>query len=89
MPKHITTNFFKDVSDLIDDVKTNLAHYANTTLVTLYWRIGHRINQDILKNDRAEYGEQAIKQLANQLTLQYGSGFDASNLARMIRIAKL
>lgn len=89
MPKHITTNLFKDVSKLINDVKTNLAHYANTMLVTLYWRIGHRINQDILKNDRAEYGKQGIKQLANQLTLEYGSGFDASNLARMVRIAKL
>lgn len=89
MPKDITTNLFKDVSNLIHDVKTNLAHYANTTLVTLYWRIGHRINQDILKNDRAEYGEKIIKQLASQLALQYGSGFDTPNLTRMIRIAKL
>lgn len=89
MPKNITTNLFKDVSNLIDEVKTNLAHYANTILVTLYWRIGHRINQDILKNDRAGYGEQEIKQLATQLTLEYGSGFDASNLARMVRIVKL
>ncbi|EKD70700.1 MAG: hypothetical protein ACD_46C00434G0003 [uncultured bacterium] len=25
MPKHITANLFQDVSNLIDDVKTNLA----------------------------------------------------------------
>jgi len=89
VPKDITVNLFKDISDLIDDVKTNLAHYANTMLVTLYWRIGQRINQDILKNDRAGYGEKIIKQLSNQLTLQYGSGFDIPNLTRMIRVAKL
>ena len=89
MPKYITASLFKDVGKLIDSVKTSLAHYANTTLVTLYWQIGHRINQDILKNDRAEYGEQGIKLLAKQPTLEYGSGFDASNLARMVRVAKL
>lgn len=89
MPKDITNNLFKDVSNFIDDAKTNLAHYANTILITLYWRIGQRINQDILKDDRAEYGEKIIKQLASQLTLQYGSGFDVPNLTRMIRVAKL
>lgn len=51
-------------------------------------QIGYRINQDILKNTRAEYGESVIKQLAKHLTFQYGSGFDVPNLTRMVRIVK-
>lgn len=89
MTKSITTNLFKDISTLIDDVKAQVAHYANSALTMLYWKIGHRINQDILKNKRAGYGEKITKQLANQLMLQYGGGFDVPNLTRMIRVAKL
>lgn len=88
MINNVTTNLFKDISNLIDDVRNQVAHYANTALVVLYWQIGYRINQDILKNTRAEYGEKVIKQLANQLTLEYGSGFDVPNLTRMVRIVK-
>ena len=68
MPKHVITTLFNDISNLINDVKSNLARRANTVLVILYWKIGHRINQDILKNDRAEYGEKIIRQLSEQLT---------------------
>ncbi len=89
MPKHVTTNIFKDISSLIETARNQVAHFANTTLVMLYWKIGRHINHDILKNDRADYGEQVIKQLATQLTLHYGSGLDIPNLTRMIRIAKL
>lgn len=89
MPNLVNTTLFKSISHLIETARTQVAHYANTTLVMLYWQIGNHINYEILKNDRAEYGKQVIKQLASQLTLQYGSGFDIPNLTRMIRIAKL
>lgn len=89
MAKHVSTDLFKDISNLIETARNHVAHYANSALVLLYWQIGNHINQQILKNDRAEYGEQVVKQLAAQLTLQYGSGFDTPNLTRMVRIAKL
>lgn len=89
MPKNLTTNLFRDISQLIDSTKNHIAHYANTSLVILNWQIGQRINQDILKETRAEYGEQVVSQLAKQLKEQYGSGFDRPNLSRMIRFARL
>jgi len=54
MPKPVTTNLFMNISSLIETARNHVAHYANTTLVMLYWKIGHHINHEILKNDRAE-----------------------------------
>jgi len=34
-------------------------------------------------NDKAEYGKAILKNLATQLTLEFGKGFDDSNLRNM------
>lgn len=39
-----------------------------------------RIQHEVLKEERAEYGEQTIKKLAKVLTEKYGRGFKKSNL---------
>jgi hypothetical protein len=89
MPKDIAAPLFLDISQLIETTRKQVAHYANSALVMLYWQVGQRIHQDVLKNERAGYGENVIKQLALQLTERYGSGFDRPNLSRMVRFAKL
>ena len=63
MTKVLTSDLFTEISHLIDAARSQVVHYVNSSLVMLYWQIGHRINQDILKDERAEYGEQAVKQL--------------------------
>lgn len=78
-----------DISQLIEQTRGHVARFANSALVILYWQIGYRINQDILKNERAEYGEQIISSLASQLSMQYGSGFDRPNLSRMSQFVRL
>lgn len=84
-----STSLLNDISQLIEKVRTHVAHFANSSLVMLYWQIGHRINQYVLKNERAEYGEQVINSLSSELSLQYGSGFDRPNLSRMTQFARL
>ncbi len=59
-----------------------------TPLTILYWRIGQRINTEILNGHRAEYGEQIIITLAKQLESEYGRGFNMKNLRHMIRFAE-
>ena len=51
----------------------------------LYWRIGRRINQEILKESRAEYGKRILATLSQQLSQSYGSGFSYSTLTRMVK----
>jgi len=53
----------------------------------LYWRIGQRIHTEILKGERASYGEEVLPDLATQLVHDYGTGFSRKNLHRMLRVA--
>jgi predicted nuclease of restriction endonuclease-like (RecB) superfamily len=78
-----------DISQLIEKGRQKVAREFNSTLVLLNWLIGSRINQAILGDVRAEYGEQIVNRLADQLTLKYGKGYSRPNLFRMVRFAKL
>lgn len=55
----------------------------------LYWQIGTRIRQDILKERRAGYGEKIVHALSAQLTLEFGRGFTSRNLFNMIRFSEV
>ena len=43
-----------------------------------------RIQREVLKDKRAEYGEQVVKNLAEGLTKRYGRGFRIANLYHCI-----
>jgi hypothetical protein len=58
-------------------------------LTLLYWQIGNRVRQDILKEKRAEYGEEIISTLSIQLVKEFGNGFSRPNLFRMVRFAEV
>ena len=58
-------------------------------LTTLYWYVGQRIRQDILKEKRADYGEQIVSALSAQLEREFGRGFGEKNLRRMIQFAEV
>ena len=80
---------FKDLRALIIEARQDVARQVNSALVLLYWRVGKRIHQDILKEKRAEYGEHIIAALSQQLVAEFGSGFTARNLANMVRFAEV
>ena len=80
---------FQDLHALIIEARQDVARQVNSALVLLYWRVGKRIHQDILKEKRAEYGEQIIATLSQQLVAEFGSGFTARNLANMVRFAEV
>ena len=84
-PKALLT----DVRKLILGTREGVARIVNAGLVTLYWEIGTRIRKDILKEKRAEYGEQIVSALGTQLVAEFGEGFGARNLFRMIRFSEV
>ena len=69
------TDLFIELSHLIDQTKQQVAVQANSALTLLFWQVGNRINQDILKNKRAEYGKQIVPTLSAQLENKYGKNF--------------
>lgn len=89
--KNIEQNeLFSDVKKMIDSAKQKVATEVNSTMSALYWEIGNRINQDLLKNERAGYGKQTVSTLASQLQSEYGiNSFSEKNLRRMMQFANV
>jgi predicted nuclease of restriction endonuclease-like (RecB) superfamily len=85
---NITNNsLFEQIRNLIEQTKNNVAISVNSSLTMMYWEIGNRINQNILKNQRAEYGKEIVVTLSRQLQDNFGKGFDEKNLRRMMQFA--
>jgi predicted nuclease of restriction endonuclease-like (RecB) superfamily len=78
-----------DVRRLILDAQSALAVTVNSALTLLYWRIGQRIRTEVLKGQRAGYGEQIVSTLSSQLEAEHGRGFGSKNLRHMLRFAEV
>jgi predicted nuclease of restriction endonuclease-like (RecB) superfamily len=77
-----------DVGHLIESARGQIAQATNAALTTLYWQIGARIHQDVLKARRAEYGAQIVSAVGRQLEAHYGRGFGEKSLWHMVRFAE-
>ncbi len=78
-----------DLRHLIAEARQDVAWQVNSALVLLYWRVGTRIRQDVLKKKRAEYGEQIVSAVGRELTAEFGRGFSEKSLWHMIRFAEV
>ena len=78
-----------DVRELIVQAREGVARAVDSGLTALYWHVGRRIRQDILKEKRAEYGEKIVHALSAQLVAEFGRGFTVRNLFNMIRFAEV
>ena len=74
------SSLLNDTSDIIEQARQAVYHTVNVTLIMRNWLLGMRIHKEVLKEKRAEYGEQVLIELAKQLTQKYGRGFNKSNL---------
>ena len=78
------TMLYQDACQIIEQAQKLAYRQVNETLIKRNWLLGLRINMDVLKTQRAEYGEQIVKTLARSLTLRYGEGFTKTNLYNYI-----
>lgn len=73
-------SLIQDASAIIDLALENAYRQVNETLIKRNWLLGMRIRHEVLKDKRAEYGEQVVKDLAKALSAKYGEGFTWRNL---------
>ncbi len=78
-----------DISGMIEEARLAVAVAVNTGLTMLYWHIGKRINDEVLKTSRAGYGEEIVSTLSRQLVGMYGNGFSEKNLRHIIKFAEV
>jgi hypothetical protein len=85
LPAAPADKLYHAIRTLIESAKTQVVIQVNQALVLTYWQIGKTIKADVLADDRAPYGAAMLKQLAERLTQEYGSGFSYSSLTRMVK----
>lgn len=78
-----------ELRSLIESARQRIAQTANATQTMLYWHVGLRVRREILKNQRAEYGEQIVSTLSTQLVAEYGQAFGVRSLRRMVQFAEV
>ena len=71
---------YQDVCLIIDQAQQTAYSAVNETLIKRNWLLGFRIQHEVLKEQRAEYGKQVIKSLSEGLVKRYGRGFSMRNL---------
>ncbi len=81
-----TPKLLNSIIGLIDSTRQNVARTVNQELTLLYWNIGKNINDDVLKNDRADYGKKLIFSLSQELSERYGTGFNKRNPHSFIKL---
>lgn len=75
---------YSSIAKIIIDAKTQVYRNSNTILLKMYWEIGKLIIEDEQDGEfRAKYGKSVLKNLAAQLSLEFGKGFNERNLNNM------
>ena len=82
-----TQNLFTDTRTIIETAKHAAYHSVNIVLVQRNWLLGKRIVEEQSGNQTREelYGQNIITNLAQQLTAEYGGGYDRSSLYKYVR----
>jgi predicted nuclease of restriction endonuclease-like (RecB) superfamily len=85
VPKNYN-NIRAEIVELLKTARSAAARNVNSIMTAVYWEIGRRIvESDQGGAVRANYGDELIKQLANDLSAQFGRGFGVVNLSQMRR----
>lgn len=77
----------QEVIQLIDKSRHNVAIAINSEITLLYWSVGRRINDEVLGNERAEYGKQIVYALSRELNEEYGRGWSEKHLRHCMQLA--
>lgn len=84
-----TGDIYKDAQNIIEQTRNFAYQAVNTAMVQRNWLLGRRIaDEELQGEERAEYGKEVIKKLADYLTKQYGKGFTPSNLYQFVQFYK-
>jgi len=78
-----------DVRSMIEQARDGAAYTVNVGMTLLYWRIGRRIQSEVLRGERAEYGKEILATLSRQLVQEFGNGFSEKTLRRMVQFAEV
>ncbi len=69
------------IKEVIQTAKEKAFRNSNVILLNMYWQIGRLIVEDEQQGQsKAAYGKAVLKNISQQLTIEFGKGFDERNL---------
>ena len=87
LPRAVTNDVeaaYRSIADILQTAREASYRAVNQVMMQAYWQIGQVIVEQEQKGKmRAGYGETLIEALSQQLTKNFGKGFDRSNLWHM------
>lgn len=84
MLEETNNKIIKEITELVNQTKSNLVKEINKTIVYVYWNIGRIIvSNENEFNNRLEYGQEVLRNLSKELTKYLGKGYSISNLKYM------
>lgn len=79
-----TQKFYQNIRQLIEQNRRRTYRVINSAMLHTYWNIGRLIVEEEKEGSaRAIYGKRLIPTLAKQLTMEFGKGFNSTNLHYM------
>lgn len=80
----VRKNIYEEIKNLLASARENIVSNVNSTMTKTYFLIGKRIVEEEQNgNERAEYGEELIKNLSLRLSKEFRKGFSKTNLKQM------
>lgn len=83
----VERSLFADLRELIRIARNRVAVSVNSEAIMMYWQVGLRIKQDLLKSSRAAYGEELVRKASDYLVGQFGSGWGFQTVRHCVRAA--
>ncbi len=86
-PSDVPQNLLTELRDWIQQARLSTVRAIDQHVSALYWRIGRRIHEEILNQQRAAYGVGIVSALGRQLEAEFGRGFSEKSIRHMLRFA--
>lgn len=80
---NLERNIYLSIKEILNSARDKAYKAVNFAMVEAYWNVGKLIVEAQSGNERAEYGEELLKDLSKDLTSEFGKGFTVTNLRYM------
>ncbi len=80
----LSTQLISDIRTVLQQARQQIQISVNHGMVQAYWQVGQLIvEHEQQGKERAEYGKQQLQHLSDTLKMDFGKGFDITNLQNM------
>jgi hypothetical protein len=77
----LSKTYIAEIKKILREARTKAYAAVNYSMVEAYWLIGKRIVEEIQQGgQRANYGDQVIKNISKALTAEFGRGFSERSI---------